>query len=364
MEAFLTRTKSYWRTLLVLLLLASAWGPTTVQTAAAGGGVIPTIAILSVEKDQSVTIQCYNFPPRDSFQVLMGPYGSLGVGGYNAGTIDTGSGGSFRVTFVIPAAMQGAERIAIRLQSPASGYYAYNWFYNDVGASGPGGGSGMPAGFEPLPWGVIPTISIAAVEADKNVTILTANYPKHDTFDVYMGPYGSYGIGGIKVGTLDSGEGGSMEARFDIPAALAGSNRIAIRLQSPYSGYYSYNWFYNSTYPPEPAPTPPPPTGFEPLPWGVIPTISIAAVEADKNVTILTANYPKHDTFDVYMGPYGSYGIGGIKVGTLNSGEGGSMEAKYKIPAALAGSNRIAIRLQSPYSGYYSYNWFYNSTYP
>ncbi len=362
MRALLTRAEIYWRASLIVVLLAALTG-TTARPAAAGGGVIPTIAILSVESDQSVTVQCYNFPANESFQVLMGPYGTLGIGGYDAGQIDTGSGGNFKVTFVIPVAMRGAERIAIRLESPVSGYYAYNWFYNDVNA-GASGGVAMPAGFEPLPPWVIPTIAITGVKADKNVTIRTANYPKHDTFDVYMGPYGSYGIGGIKVGTLDSGNGGTMTATFKIPDALKGSSRIAIRLQSAYSGYYSYNWFYNNTYPPESAPTQPPPAGFEPLPWGVIPTITITGIKADKNVTIRTANYPKHDTFDVYMGPYGSYGIGGIKVGTLDSGNGGTMTATFKIPDALKGSSRIAIRLQSAYSGYYSYNWFYNNTYP
>ncbi len=236
------------RASLVVVLLAALTG-ISARPAAAGGGVIPTIAILSVESDQSVTVQCYNFPANDSFRVLMGPYGTLGIGGYDAGQIDTGSGGNFKVTFVIPAAMRGAERIAIRLQSAYSGYYSYNWFYNNTYPPESAPTQPPPAGFEPLPRGVIPTITITGVKADKNATIRTANYPKHDTFDVYMGPYGSYGIGGIKVGTLDSGNGGTMTATFKIPDALKGSSRIAIRLQSAYSGYYSYNWFYNNSYP-------------------------------------------------------------------------------------------------------------------
>jgi hypothetical protein len=34
---------------------------------------------------------------------------------------------------------------------------------------------------------------------------------------------------------------------FHIPKSLQGSYRIAIRLQSPSTGHYSYNWFYNNT---------------------------------------------------------------------------------------------------------------------
>ncbi len=37
--------------------------------------------------------------------------------------------------------------------------------------------------------------------------------------------------------------------------------------------------------------------------------------------------------------------------------------AVYTIPASLHGLDRIAIRMDSP-EGYYSYNWFWNNTYP
>jgi hypothetical protein len=64
-----------------------------------------------------------------------------------------------------------------------------------------------------------------------------------------MGAYGTRGQGGIAVGTFASNAGGSLAATFTIPAALKGYDRIAIRMQSPTSGYYSYNWFWNNTYP-------------------------------------------------------------------------------------------------------------------
>jgi hypothetical protein len=64
------------------------------------------------------------------------------------------------------------------------------------------------------------------------------------------------------------------------------------------------------------------------------------------------------------MGPYGTKGIGGTNVGSTSTGSGGSLSASYTIPASLAGSSRIAIRLQSSTTGYFAYNWFWNSTYP
>ncbi len=94
---------------------------------------------------------------------------------------------------------------------------------------------------------VVPTFSIIGVVRNTSVTIRTANFPANDTFNVYMNTYGTKGINGIKVGTLASGDGGKLDATFTIPAALKGYWRIAIRLQSPTSGYFAYNWFYNNT---------------------------------------------------------------------------------------------------------------------
>jgi len=93
-------------------------------------GVVPSTTMLAVTKDVSVTVETNNFPASDTFEVLMGEYGTQGVGGIKVDTFDTGAGGSFRRTFAIPASLAGKERIAIRLQSPTSGYYTYSWFWN------------------------------------------------------------------------------------------------------------------------------------------------------------------------------------------------------------------------------------------
>jgi LysM repeat protein len=199
-------------------------------------GYVPTFSIVSVVRDSTVTIKTANFPPNDTFNVLMGKYGTQGVNGTKVGTFSSGNGNSKTVTFNIPAGLQGRSKIAIRLQSPTSGYFSYNWFYN-YNASGKSSGSdGYYTG--------IPTFSISSVSPDNSVTIQTSNFPKNMKFDVLMGAFGTAGINGIKVTTIDSGSGGSFSATFNIPASLAGSHRIAIRLQSG-SGYYAYNWFYN-----------------------------------------------------------------------------------------------------------------------
>jgi hypothetical protein len=51
-----------------------------------------------------------------------------GVNGTLVTTTDSGTG-SFTATYTIPASLKGSAQISIRLQSK-SGYYSYNWFYN------------------------------------------------------------------------------------------------------------------------------------------------------------------------------------------------------------------------------------------
>lgn len=93
---------------------------------------IPTIHINSVVRNSTVTFTTNNFPAGKTFKVLMGPMGSRGVNGYNAGTFNSGSGGKMTLTFNIPSQMYGARQIAIRTQSTTGGYYSYAWFYNQT----------------------------------------------------------------------------------------------------------------------------------------------------------------------------------------------------------------------------------------
>jgi hypothetical protein len=333
-----------------------------VPVSASSSQSFPYFNILEVVKDETVTIQTYNFPPNDTFTVTMGSYGSYGIGGIEVGSTASGTGGSFDVTYGIPAAFKGSERIAIRLSSPTSGYFAYNWFWNNTSAS---------PSETPIPsYSGFPTFSIESVVSGQSVTIFTKNLPPHDTFTVTMGKYGTKGVGGLVVSTTDSGEGGTLKLTYNIPSELASMDLIAIRLQSPVTGYFAYNWFYNTTTTETPTQQPsltvtPTPTAT-PTPSGYsgYPTFIIKAVVKDSTVTIEGTNFPPNDTFTVLMGVYGTRGIGGSAVGSTQTGAGGILTATYNIPPSLVGASRIAIRLQSSTSGYFAYNWFYNNTTP
>jgi len=219
----------------------------SVGLAASKNATIPVFYITAVVRNKSVTIYTYNFPKNDNFNVLMNYMGTRGVNGILVDKISSGKGGSFSATFQIPAKFKGLRQIAIRLQSnTGSGYYSYNWFYNNTtGSSGIGNGtisngSGKYTG--------IPTFSIKAVVRNSTVTITTNNFPKNDKFKVMMNYMGTKGVNGVVVETISSGKGGSFTRTFSIPAKFKGQYRIAIRLQSATgSGYYAYNWFYNNS---------------------------------------------------------------------------------------------------------------------
>lgn len=321
----------------------------------ARSSTIPTISITSVVTDQTVTVQANNFPANQNFVVTMGPMGTQAVNGTVVATTNSGVGGTFSATYNIPDSLKGSERIAVRLQtSHAYPYYAYNWFWNNT----TGGTGGIPG------YTGVPTFSIVSVEAGKNVTIETNNFPPNQAFTMTMGPMGTQGINGTVVGTLNSGVGGVLKATFDIPAQYQSAYQIALRAQTAHAApYFAYNWFYNNTTttgtggqpPATPAPTTPVYTGT--------PTFTVCVVVQNTSVAIKTKDFPPNQTFTMTMGPFGTQGIGGYQVGTLNSGVGGELTATANIPPQLAGANRIAIRLQTahPYP-FFAYNWFYNTT--
>lgn len=355
--------------LIVVILLASVMLPAGILSAKAQSFTIPTISIVSIVADQSVTIRTSNFPANQTFTARMGAMGTRGVGGTVVGTTQSGAGGSFLATYDIPSSLRGASQIAIRLESP-QGYFAYNWFYNATDpavthtpqpTSLPGTPlpSPTPVAPRPTPYSGIPSFSIVSVLRDQSVTIRANNFPSNQTFTARIGAMGTRGVNGTVVGTTQSGEGGVFVISYDIPAALRSASQIAIRLESP-QGYFAYNWFYNSTT--GEAGTPASTAVPGPV-YSGIPTFSIVSVVRDQSVTIRTNNFPASQTFTARMGAMGTRGVGGAVVGTTESGTGGVLNATYNIPATLQGARQLSVRLESP-AGYFAYNWFYNSTAP
>jgi hypothetical protein len=205
----------------------------------------------------------------------------------------------------------------------------------------------------------IPTFDIISVVEDDTVTIETHNFPADTDFTVRMGLLGTRGVDGIQVATTNSGKGGSFQVIYKIPNDLKGLEYIAIRMDGT-NGYYSYNWFSNSSNDAVVQPSSTPAAG-DGKKKDVIPTITIVGVEKDARVIIRTHDFPANLDFTVRMGKIGTQGVNGTAVTTINSGSGGVFEATFNIPEDLFGSPQIAIRLETP-NGFYAYNWFNNYT--
>jgi len=342
---------------------------------------VPLVNILTVVQDDSVTIRTANFPANTDFTATMGHMGTQGINGIVVGNVNSGNGGSFDVTFPIPAQLKGAYQISIRLQSPgAFPYYSYNWFYNNTT-----GGTIPVTQPETAPapeYSGIPTFKVVAVVQNTNVTIETNNFPPNQTFKVTMGLMGTRGVNGVEVGTLNSGNGGKLTETYSIPSQLHGQAQISIRAQTSNSNpYYAYNWFWNNDSnasgvamaSPEssagtggqPAASAPAGSATVPVMYTGIPIMKITGVVRDQSVTFETMNYPPNQNFMVTMGSMGMQGTHGISAGSFDSGQGGSMSVTLPIPSGLAGSYQISIRAQTSQAyPYYSYNWFYNNTTP
>lgn len=218
-----------------------------------------SFAVTNVVPNSTVTIQTYNFPSNVWFDVKMGRMQSNGRYFWvTLADLDSDAGGSFSWDFAMPPDVQGGNQMALRLiQYKKNGKTIIQdvVFYNVAGGHGgfqaqpyPVYPPGHPPCYgHPPCWGVIPTIWISSVVRNNTVTITTHNWPAGVNFAVYMGPMGTRGIGGIPVGNLSSGAGGTLTATFPIPPQLYNSYQIAIRTQNWPTGYYSYNWFYNNT---------------------------------------------------------------------------------------------------------------------
>ena len=208
---------------------------------------IPTFVIKAVDRNDLVTIKTNNLRLNDKYVVTMGVMGTRGVNGIKVGTIKTTSTGTVTQTFSIPAALKGSYKIAIRLQSPSTSYFAYNWFYNtDANLSLIGTTSTTSTSSSS--YSGYPYFYITAVDKATSVTIKGYNFPPNKTFDVRMNWMYTRGVAGTIVETVTTDASGKLsDSTYAIPDFLKNSAKIAIRLQS--SSYYAYNWFYNNDAP-------------------------------------------------------------------------------------------------------------------
>lgn len=225
----------------------------------------PSFIISAVDADKSIQIQGTDFPKNLNYSVIMGSYGTFGLGGEEVTVQKTGTKGEFKATYMIPEDLKGAYMIAVRLQSEDSEYFAFNYFYNSTyspaaeeaavdEATKTGATPAAEKATEVSPtaestYEGYPFFAITEVKSGLNVKVFVENLPADDTFDVYMSDYLYGGMDDTKVGTVKGDKEGKALATFLIPADLKGVSQIAIRMTGQESGFFAYNFFFNADYP-------------------------------------------------------------------------------------------------------------------
>jgi LysM repeat protein len=94
----------------------------------------------------------------------------------------------------------------------------------------------------------VPTIEILGAVRNEEVTILAYEFPANTRIEVLMDEMGTNAEDGYLADTVYSNRNGVIQGTFDIPKQLRGDRLIAIRLEAPSTGHYSYNWFSNTTF--------------------------------------------------------------------------------------------------------------------
>lgn len=94
----------------------------------------------------------------------------------------------------------------------------------------------------------VPTIEVLGAVKNEEVTILAYEFPANAKINVLMDQIGTNAEDGYLAGTVYTNRNGVLQETFDIPKQLRGDKLIAIRLEAPSTGHYSYNWFSNITF--------------------------------------------------------------------------------------------------------------------
>jgi hypothetical protein len=89
----------------------------------------PTITMLAVEHNRAVTLQADNFPANRNFTIRVGPFHGFFDNYVVTGTLNSGSGGSFKFTVLLPIEVRDVEMVTVRLDS-GLGEFAFNAFRN------------------------------------------------------------------------------------------------------------------------------------------------------------------------------------------------------------------------------------------
>jgi hypothetical protein len=193
--------------------------------------------------------------------------------------------------------------------------------------------------------------SVFSVEENEYVTMVMEKFPANETYYVFMGEYGTYGMGGDLVSKLTTNDGGTFLATFPIPDELYNEDRIAIRFQSLSGKSVWWNWFINDTskgsyYYGGKFPYGPSEDDYD-VEYNQLqngfPTFTVTKVVRGSSITVQTVNFPSGVRWSVYMKDGAMDDTSWYEVTGFNS-DGSVQTLTLTIPSDLQFVDKIAIK--------------------
>ena len=199
------------------------------------------------------------------------------------------------------------------------------------------------------------TTTMRVVE-DEYVIYQLEKFPANDTYFVYMGENGTYGIGGILVSKVTTNKGGTFLEKFFIPDELKGEDTISIRFESKNGNVPWWNYFYNVTgsYGYSTDSTISSDATYNKLSPGV-PQFTVLEVIKGSSITLRSKYLPENDRWAVFIKDGALANTDWIEMTGFESAEGNILTFTVPIPSSLKYKEVLAIKVQSIKTDYF---WF------
>ena len=262
-----------------------------------GGVILPptganaNIAILKVNRGQSVTISATGFPVNQSMLVLMGQAGTSARTGFQVARVSTPQSGNFVATFNIPQQLQDNNSIVLRLESETTSFFATETFQNrNFTATAPANCTqfytvqrgdtlseiaqrfntttsylatlnniqnpslifpgnricvSVSGGIILPPTGANPNITVTNVNANNTIAISGAAFPANTTLNILIAQPGNQGVGGMQVDTVTTNNQGSFTDTVTIPEQLLANGELVVRAQNANNNAFAFATFMN-----------------------------------------------------------------------------------------------------------------------
>ena len=191
-----------------------------------------------------------------------------------------------------------------------------------------------------------PGFRIEKTVRDTSVDVYVYNIIATEKVDFFMSAYGTGGVGGTKVATLNAGTKYPLSMTIMIPAQLRGLDRLEIRMQGYLRELSRTQSFYNIT--------------SSTCGYSGTPAFQIIGIVPKQSVTIKTYDFPPNMTFEAWMMVDRWHSRKIYTVGTFSSGAGGTLIATFNIPAGLQTERNLVLHLRSTLGGYYGFIYFQN----